>query len=252
MATKESGWYVDYEYSYTNTNTYVDVTVEAYWHNDGWRYSMGNNIYAWVYCNGEESQVCNNGSVQLGSDTHARQSLGSHTFRVYKSTSSKSVSVYAKIQSKNSYVQGTKTSSSSNISISALPSYTVSYNANGGSGAPGSQTKWYDQNLTLSNTRPSRTGYSFLRWNTNTSNTGTAYNPGATYSSNSNLALYAIWSPNTYTVSYNANGGSGAPGNQTKTYGVDLTLSSTIPTRSGYNFLGWATSSGGSVAYSAG
>lgn len=56
----------------------------------------------------------------------------------------------------------------------------------------------------------------------------------------------------TYTVSYNANGGSGAPSSQTKTYGVDLTLSSTIPTRAGYAFKGWATSSTGAVAYQAG
>lgn len=56
----------------------------------------------------------------------------------------------------------------------------------------------------------------------------------------------------TYTVSYNANGGTGAPASQTKTYGVDLTLSSTIPTRAGYAFKGWATSSTGAVAYQAG
>ena len=56
----------------------------------------------------------------------------------------------------------------------------------------------------------------------------------------------------TYTVSYNANGGSGAPSSQTKTYGVNLTLSSTVPTRAGYAFKGWATSSTGAVAYQAG
>lgn len=56
----------------------------------------------------------------------------------------------------------------------------------------------------------------------------------------------------TYIVSYNANGGSGAPASQTKTYGVNLTLSSTIPTRAGYAFKGWATSSTGTVAYQAG
>lgn len=58
---------------------------------------------------------------------------------------------------------------------------------------------------------------------------------------------------NTYTIAYNANGGSGAPGNQTKTYGTNLTLSSTVPTRVGYNFLGWSTSSTAtSATYAAG
>ena len=56
----------------------------------------------------------------------------------------------------------------------------------------------------------------------------------------------------TYTVSYNANGGTGAPASQTKTYGVDLTLSSTVPTRAAYAFKGWAKTSTGVVAYPAG
>ncbi|GEM_PF-3646248 len=55
-----------------------------------------------------------------------------------------------------------------------------------------------------------------------------------------------------HTVSYNANGGSGAPGNQTKVYGAVLTLSSAKPTNPGYIFMGWATSSAGDVAYAAG
>ena len=57
----------------------------------------------------------------------------------------------------------------------------------------------------------------------------------------------------TYTVTYNANGGSGAPGSQAKTHGTNLALSSTKPTRGGYTFLGWSTSSSAtSASYSAG
>ena len=57
---------------------------------------------------------------------------------------------------------------------------------------------------------------------------------------------------NGYVVEYNANGGSGAPAAQSKTHGTALTLSSTVPTRTGYTFAGWATSAEGPVAYSAG
>ena len=49
-----------------------------------------------------------------------------------------------------------------------------------------------------------------------------------------------------YTISYNANGGSSAPSAQTKDGGIDLTLSSTAPTRSGYAFAGWNTQADGS------
>lgn len=55
-----------------------------------------------------------------------------------------------------------------------------------------------------------------------------------------------------YSVTYNANGGSGAPSAQEKCYDITLTLSSTVPTRDGYTFAGWATSAEGAVTYSAG
>ncbi|MGM9681139.1 MAG: InlB B-repeat-containing protein, partial [Eubacteriales bacterium] len=125
--------------------------------------------------------------------------------------------------------------------------YTVSYNANGGSGAPASQIKSYYSNLTLSSTKPTRTGYSFMGWATDSSASSVAYLAGGTYSENGDATLYAVWSPNTYTVRYNANGGSGAPSVQTKIYGKTLTLSSTVPTRSGYTFIGWGLS--GSSTY---
>ena len=50
--------------------------------------------------------------------------------------------------------------------------------------------------------------------------------------------------PETYYVSYSANGGSGAPSGQTKYHGETLYLRTGVPTRSGYTFLGWGTSSG--------
>jgi uncharacterized repeat protein (TIGR02543 family) len=130
---------------------------------------------------------------------------------------------------------------STTITIPAKPSYTVSFNANGGSGAPGNQTKWYGENLTLSSTQPTRSGYTFVKWNTAANGSGTNYNPGSTYSGNSGVTLYAIWQQVTYSVSYNANGGSGAPSAQTKVHGTNLTLSSTKPTRSGYSFWHWNT-----------
>lgn len=130
--------------------------------------------------------------------------------------------------------------------------YPVSYNANGGSGAPSGQTKWYGESLTLSGTRPTRTGHTFAGWATSASG-AVAYQPGATYTGNAAITLYAKWTANTWKVSYNANGGTGAPAAQTKTYGQTLKLSSTKPTRANYNFLGWGTSAGSTtVAYAAG
>jgi uncharacterized repeat protein (TIGR02543 family) len=140
-----------------------------------------------------------------------------------------------------------------NVAVPAWTSYTIKYNANGGTGAPSSQTKWKDQTLKLSTTKPTRTGHSFLGWSTSSTATSATYAAGANYTANAAATLYAVWKANTYTVSYNANGGTGAPSAQTKTYGVNLTLSSTKPTRTNYNFKGWATSSTATtVSYAAG
>lgn len=139
------------------------------------------------------------------------------------------------------------------VTVPAWTSYTVQYNANGGSGAPGKQTKWKDQTLTLSSTKPTRTGHSFSNWNTKSDGSGTSYSSGGSYTANSGTTLYAIWTANTYQVTFNANGGTGAPVAQTKTYGKTLTLSSTKPTRTNYNFKGWGTSASATTAsYQAG
>lgn len=139
-----------------------------------------------------------------------------------------------------------------NYTVPALPNYTITYNANGGSGAPSKQTKYYEEAITLSSATPTRSGYNFAGWATSASGS-VAYAAGAKYTANASITLYAKWTAHTYQVSYNANGGSGAPSSQTKTHGVALTLSSTKPTRTNYTFLGWSISASATTAtYAAG
>lgn len=157
----------------------------------------------------------------------------------------KTISVTFKNYEENS--QGAVTESATktvsfNVNVPAWTSYKVTYNANGGTGAPGQQTKWKDQTLTLSTTKPTRSGYSFLGWSTSSTATSATYSAGGSYTANSAATLYAVWKANTYKVTYNANGGTGAPSAQTKTHGVSLTLSNAQPTRVNYNFKGWALS----------
>lgn len=126
--------------------------------------------------------------------------------------------------------------------------YTLSYNANLGSGAPASQTGTGVGSYTfpISSTKPTRSGYTFLGWSLSSTATSASYQPGGSITLTADDTLYAVWEINTYTVSYNANGGSGAPANQTKTHGIILTLSNTVPTRMGHTFTGWNTEPDGS------
>ena len=79
------------------------------------------------------------------------------------------------------------------VTVPARSSYTVSYNANGGSGAPGNQVKSSTSNIILSSTIPTRPGYIFMGWGTSATDTTPDYQPGSTYSTNANITLYAIW-----------------------------------------------------------
>jgi leucine-rich repeat (lrr) protein len=133
-----------------------------------------------------------------------------------------------------------------------IPNYTIMYNANNGSGAPSSQTKVQNVDVTLSTTVPTRSGYQFAGWNTSANGSGTSYAAGAVYSENSNVTLYAQWKQ-VFTITYNANSGSGAPSDQSKVQGDTITLSTNKPTKTGNTFTGWNTSSGGSgTSYAAG
>lgn len=196
-------------------------------------------------------------SVTLKTFSNTAASSGSGSFTGTYSISgngaaTKTVTVTFRNFNDDNGDSATKTVSFS-VSVPAWTSYAIKYNANGGSGAPSSQTKWKDQTLTLSSTKPTRTGYSFLGWSTSSSATSATYSAGGSYTANSAATLYAVWKANTYTVKYDANGGSGAPSSQTKTYGQTLTLSSTKPIRTNYNFKGWGTSaSATTVSYTAG
>lgn len=78
-------------------------------------------------------------------------------------------------------------------------SYTLAYNANGGSGAPSNQTGSNTQvtasyTFTISTTKPTYSGYTFLGWSTSSTATTASYQPGDTITvSNGTTTLYAIW-----------------------------------------------------------
>lgn len=253
--------------SISNTNTASTISVQVWFWS---KYSVSDtaNTLYYTLSSSSSSAKDSKGAVSIstsvasgsGWSTSNQVKLYEYTHSaVTRGTSAQTRYIYAKLVDVDR-VGGTMYVSTT-ASIPALTKYTVSYNANGGSGAPSSQTKYYGKTLTLSKTKPTRTGYTFKGWATSSSGS-VAYASGASYTANASVTLYAIWQANTYTVKYNANGGSGAPSNQTKTYGVTLTLSSTKPTRAStdndgvvtsYTFKGWATSSTAtSVAYTAG
>ena len=152
------------------------------------------------------------------------------------------------------YQAGATYTANANVTLYAVwkaNEYSVNYDANGGTNAPSAQIKVHDSALTLSSNIPTKNGYSFVGWSTSNDST-VEYQAGATYTANSSVTLYAVWSAIDYSVAYNANGGTNAPSAQTKLHDTALTLSSTIPTKNGYSFVGWSTSNDSTVEYQAG
>jgi uncharacterized repeat protein (TIGR02543 family) len=123
--------------------------------------------------------------------------------------------------------------------------YTVTFNANGGSVSPTSSTVNAGSSVTLPT--PSRSGYTFNGWYTSSSGGSYLGGGGSSYTPSSSVTIYAQWTAITYTVTWNANGGSVSPSSSSGTSGS--TVSAPTPTRSGYTFLYWRDTPSGDYTY---
>lgn len=132
--------------------------------------------------------------------------------------------------------------------------YSIAYNANGGTGTTATSTHTYDTAKALTSNGFSRTGYTFTGWNTQANGSGAAYSnaqsvKNLTTSNGSTVTLYAQWSVNNYTLTFNANGGSVSPTSKSVAYGSQYGTLPT-PTRNGYTFTGWFTAASGGTKVS--
>ena len=226
------------------TTTYVSVQV---WFRTIYScYDGSDNIYFNIGENVTEATT-RVGSIDISHkydknvdewDPRNQTKIYSKTYTYTRNSSARTINIRAKFNGID-MLSGKTMYAKNSVTIEALPRYSVSYYANGGSGAPEGQTKIHGIDLTLRSTKPTKTGYTFKGWTNDPNSTEVIWTAGGKYTINASRNLYAVWKANTYTISYNANGGSGAPKSQTKIHGQDLTLSSTKPTRTNYNFEGW-------------
>lgn len=132
--------------------------------------------------------------------------------------------------------------------------YTVKYNANGGTGTTASSSHVYGTAKALTANGFTRTGYSFTGWNTAANGTGTSYSDKqsiSTLTTGSEIELFAQWGQATYQVVFNTQGGIITSGNfdpKTYTIGAGYTLPTGTITKSGYVFLGWSKNSAATSA----
>jgi len=129
----------------------------------------------------------------------------------------------------------------------AINTYTVKFNPNGGSGKAYTQKCTVTKTATLTANKFSRKGYTFVGWNTKADGSGIPYTNkqeilNLTTSNGATVNLYAQWSINTYTISYNGLTEGDTNPNVTTIYQVttpDIKLLSAA--RTNYTFNGWYT-----------
>lgn len=199
----------------TSTKTIANPTRTGYTFS-GWTLSGGGSISSGVYTFGDSNgtltanwsassynvdltagdyiaSVSGGGSKAYGSSVTVTAVLGSATGYTY--TFDGWYNGSTKVSSSLSY---TFTMPASAVSLTAVGtrsanSYTLSFDANGGEGAPEAITKTYGVTITLPTTTPTMTGYRFLGWSTNSSATTPDYLPESSYTFTENSILYAVW-----------------------------------------------------------
>ena len=141
-----------------------------------------------------------------------------------------------------------------NITLYALwkKTYTVTFNANNGTGTMQTQTFVEGEPQALNTHTFTRNNYVFRGWATTANATSATYTENQEITINANTTLYVYWK-RTYTVTFNANNGTGTMQAQTFVAGEPQTLTLNSFTRNRYRFNGWGTSrNGNTVTYTDG
>ena len=124
----------------------------------------------------------------------------------------------------------------------SMPSLTVSYDANGGTGAPSAQGKLPGVPVVLSTAIPKRPGYTFLGWSTSATATKALYAAGGSYTADKSIHLYAVWKEETYVIQFVDHDGKVLQ-SQTYSYGDKVTAPTgpeRLPDKTyTYVFAGW-------------
>ncbi len=263
-------------YTFTGWNTAANGTGTSY--NGGDTFAMGSsNVTLYAQWTENTYSVTYNGNSNTAGavPTDATSYHNGDTATVLGNTGSLVKTGYT-FNGWNSAANGTGTSynggdtfaiATANVTLYAQWSpidYTVTYNGNtntaGAVPTDGNTYNITDTVTVLGNTGSlAKTGYTFTGWNTAANGTGTSYNGGDTFAmGSSNVTLYAQWTENTYSVTYNGNSNTAGavPTDATSYHNGDTAtvLGNTGSlVKTGYTFTGWNTAANGTgTSYASG
>ena len=239
------GWNTDFTLTQiTNTKVYYHKWTSAYNNNEGILFRGAAN-----WNNGQTSDI--------------KANYTSHTSWVHNSTTGKTdlsninrqAQVVVMLSTGGNYAQTANANCVAKVSgytvVAGNSSATAKNASTSGSSATASISAAYGSTITY--TATAGTGYTFKGFSTSNS-TSLPASPSASgatatasgYGSTDNSTYYAYFKANSYTVKFDANGGTGGSmSNQSHTYGVSKALTANAFTRTGYTFAGWNTKADG-------
>lgn len=178
------------ENSYDSSARTVNITMRAFFYRTNTGYTTDYKHTLYYKINGTEYTFSNAyGDYPITSDGVY---MNSKTVNVPVNDDG-TVKITAYCKYVGSGLESDYNGGSKSLTKRAAKTYTVTFNANGGSGAPGKQTKTHGTALELSDVVPTRSGYTFIGWATSSTATSATYQPGEDYTANKAITLYAVW-----------------------------------------------------------
>ena len=123
--------------------------------------------------------------------------------------------------------------------------YTVKYDSNGGTGNLDEQEVRAGFSVTLKENSFTKEDYHFVGWSEQKSSGGTIYSVGSKYRPEKDVTLYAIWSKDIVTISFNANTAEGTMESLEVEKNTETKLPENTYTKEGFNFVSWNTNQDG-------
>ena len=210
------------------------------------RCTLSNNIF-----------TCDGNTTTIEKDTWYQSSsnqITSNQINISYTTTGKAKVTARTVDKSNNYSESTKDFT--------INKYTITFNKGTadkiGGGTINITKSCYaisGQSCSITSPTIEKTGYTIIGWNTNKNATTSTWNINTSKSISSSATYYPILKANIYTITYNANGGSGGPSSQSYKYAPNgnIYLSSDRPSKTGYTFMGWSESpSATSASYSPG
>lgn len=240
----------------SNKDTQTTITVQI-WYWSQYSCQDSSNMFYFDWGASASSSIGSkdiNTTSNNGWNTENQVLIGTYSKIYNRGTSSSQGTCSARFTGIE-YGGGNSYTASVNFTIPARDRYSISYNANGGTGAPSTQYYYYGNDTTLSKTIPKRTGYTFLGWSLSNTATSPSYSAGQAWggTNKGNYTLYAVWKKISCAIKFDAGSNGGIVGTsdsvvRTVYYGDKI---GTLPTASktNYEFKGWNTNQNGSGSY---